>query len=73
MRLVEAKIGEVLRVVGVSNAKANARLLRVGLYRGDRLRLLREAPLGGPLLVDAGGREIALGRALADKIIVEPE
>ena len=73
MRLVEAKIGEVLRVVGVSNAKANARLLRVGLYPGDRLRLLREAPLGGPLLVDAGGREIALGRAVAAQIIVEPE
>lgn len=73
MRLIEAKIGEALRVVGFSGAKANARLLRVGLYPGDRLRVLREAPLGGPMLVDVGGREIALGRDIAARIMVEAE
>jgi Fe2+ transport system protein FeoA len=32
---------------------------------------LRIAPLGGPLLVECNDREIALGRGIADKIIVE--
>ncbi len=31
------------------------------------------APLGGPLLVQVNGREIALGREIAEKIIVEIE
>jgi len=73
MRLTEAKIGDVVRVVGFGGGKTNARLLRVGLYPGDRLRVVRQAPLDGPLLVDVGGREIALGRELARRIMVEAE
>jgi Fe2+ transport system protein FeoA len=33
--------------------------------------VVRVAPLGGPLLVEVNGREIALGRAVAEKILVE--
>ena len=73
MRLVDVKIGEVVRVVGFRGNKVDARLLQVGLYPGDRMRLLRLAPLGGPLLVDVGGREMALGRAVARRILVEAE
>ena len=40
---------------------------------GDCIRLLRAAPLGGPLLVEVNGREIALGRGVAEKILVEAE
>lgn len=71
MRLVDVKIGEVVRVVGFGGKKLDARLLQVGVYPGDRMRLLRLAPLGGPLLVDVGGREMALGRAVARRILVE--
>lgn len=40
---------------------------------GDSLQVLRVAPLGGPLLVEVNGREIALGRSVAEKIMVETE
>ena len=73
MRLVDAQIGEVVRVVGFRGRKLDARLLQVGLYPGDRMRVLRLAPLGGPLLVDVGGREMALGRGVARRILVEAE
>jgi ferrous iron transport protein A len=73
MRLVDAKVGEVVRVVGFRGRKLDSKLLQVGLYPGDRMRLLRLAPLGGPLLVDVGGREMALGRGVARRILVEVE
>jgi Fe2+ transport system protein FeoA len=73
MRLTEAHIGDVVRVVGFSGGKTNARLLRVGLYPGDRMRVLRQAPLDGPLLVDVSGRELALGLDVAARILVEAE
>lgn len=47
------------------------KLTQYGIYPGDCLRLLRKAPLGGPLLVACNDREIALGRGVAEKIIVE--
>ncbi len=71
MRLVDAKLGDVVRVVGFTGRKVKAKLLLVGLYPGDRLQVLREAPLGGPLLVAVGGRQMALGRGVAEKIMVE--
>ena len=40
---------------------------------GDELGVLRSAPWDGPLLVEVKGRELALGRAVAEKIFVEAE
>lgn len=74
MRLIEARIGETVRVIGSKGGKLlAARLLQAGVYPDDRIRVLRAAPLGGPLLVEVGGREIALGRAVARRILVELE
>jgi ferrous iron transport protein A len=74
VRLIEARIGETVRVIGSKGGKLlAARLLQAGVYPDDRIRVLRAAPLGGPLLVEVGGREIALGRAVARRILVELE
>jgi len=45
--------------------------MQYGLHVGDELRMVRIAPLGGPVLIEVNGREIALGTVLAEKIIVE--
>ena len=50
-----------------------SKLTQFGIHPGDCLRLLRRAPLGGPLLIECNDREIALGRGVAEKIIVETE
>jgi Fe2+ transport system protein FeoA len=50
-----------------------AKLKQHGLHLGDTLRVLRSAPLGGPLLVEVDGRELALGRAVAEHLLVETE
>jgi ferrous iron transport protein A len=72
--LLQFSTGDSVRVIdfdGGSNLRS--KLLQYGIYPGDSLRLLRKAPLGGPLLVECNQREIALGRGVASKIIVESD
>ncbi|GAB4501645.1 MAG: hypothetical protein Fur0035_11880 [Anaerolineales bacterium] len=72
MRLIEAEQGMSLRVLGFEGgAKFEERMLQHGLYPGDQARVVRIAPMRGPLLVEVSGREIALGRGVAQKIFVE--
>lgn len=72
MRLLDAKSGVWMIVTGFEGGdRFWDRLTQHGLYPGDRARILRMAPLRGPLLVEVGGREIAIGRVVAQKILVE--
>jgi len=47
------------------------KLNRIGLYPGDVVKIIRVAPFRGPLLLESGGREIALGRSVAARVMVE--
>jgi len=47
------------------------RLNEVGLHLGDRIMVIRQASLRGPLLVQCGGLELAIGRYIAAKIFVQ--
>jgi ferrous iron transport protein A len=72
MTLLNAPQGQWLKVTALSGGRGlRARLTQYGVFEGDSLRVLRVAPLHGPLLVEINGREIALGRRVADKILVE--
>jgi ferrous iron transport protein A len=72
--LLQFSPGDSVRVIDFSGGtNLRGKLTQYGIYPGDRLRLLRKAPLGGPLLVECNEREIALGRGVADKIIVETD
>ena len=74
MRLIDVQHDLWVRVLSFEgNPAFHSRLLQHGLYPGDRARILRNAPLAGPLLVEVSGREIALGQSVAEKIIVELE
>ena len=70
--LLQISPGLTVRVIDFEGGKnLRSKLRQYGIHPGDCLRLLRKAPLGGPLLVACNEREIALGRGVADKIIVE--
>lgn len=72
MTLLNAPQGQWLKVTTLNGGESlRARLTQYGVFEGDCLRILRAAPLRGPLLVEVNGREIALGRRVAEKIIVE--
>jgi Fe2+ transport system protein FeoA len=72
MRLIDISAGIWVKVIGFEGgAKFQDRLIQHGLYPGDFARILRSAPMKGPLLVEVSGRELALGRGVAQKILVE--
>lgn len=73
-RLNQISRGAWVRVVDFDGGvNLRSKLTQYGIHPGDQLHLLRIAPLGGPLLVECNQREIALGRGVASKIIVETE
>ena len=72
MTLLSSPQGQWLKVTCLDGGKnLRDRLTQYGIFPGDCVRVLRIAPLNGPLLVEVNGREIALGRAVAEKILVE--
>ena len=70
--LLNVPNGQRARLVSIGG-RLQSKLLPYSLHIGDFVQVLRSAPLGGPLLVEINGREIALGRTIAEKIFVEVE
>jgi ferrous iron transport protein A len=74
MFLIDVDSGKQVKVTGIRGGHAVARKLRqLGLLPGDRARVTRHAPFGGPIMVEINGRTLALGRGIAAKISVEIE
>jgi ferrous iron transport protein A len=72
MHLLQVKAGKLVRVKYITGgASLEHKLRQLGLLPGDYARVLRFAPLGGPILIEVGGRSIALGRGIASKVEVE--
>ncbi len=72
MRLIETEQNTWVQVTGVKGGRGlQEKLIQYGFFIGDRVRVLRRAPLGGPLLIEVSGREMALGRGVAERIEVE--
>ena len=70
--LLSSPVETDLKITAIDGEKnLNVKLRQYGLFIGDQVRVLRLAPLGGPVLIEANGREIALGRGIAAKITVE--
>lgn len=49
---------------------ARQRLNRMGIHPGDRLLVKRSAIMGGPILVQVHGTDVAVGRGMARKVLV---
>jgi len=72
LRLVDIKTGKQVRIAAFTGGHGQiSKLNRFGIYPGDVARVVRHAPFGGPLLLEVRGMEIALGRGIAAKILVE--
>lgn len=48
------------------------RLASLGIMPGVELKLVRKAPAGGPIIVDSGCLQVAMGRELAEVIMAVP-
>jgi len=72
MRLLETPKGKTVRIIEYKGGKGvSLKLRQLGLTPGKEVKVLRHAPLGGPLMIDVEGRSIALGRGIAARIKVE--
>lgn len=64
--------GNKIRIIGFeTGSDLEGKLRQLGILPGDLARVLRHAPLGGPVLIEINGREIALGETIASKVLVE--
>lgn len=72
MVLTDAQCGQDLRIVSYHGGRSvDAKLRQLSLMPGDNLRVLKIAPLNGPVLIESQGRSVALGRGIAAKVQVE--
>ena len=73
MTLFQAYSGQLLEVTDILGGWGiRRRLAQMGIYPGSRLRVVSQGAFGGPLLIDVEGRVVAIGRGIADKVIVRP-
>lgn len=68
-RLLTGQSGRIVTVQG--EPQLALRILELGLVCGTPIRLLRSAPLGGPIEVEIDGSFLSLRRDEADAITVE--
>ncbi|MCY2932020.1 MAG: FeoA family protein [Planctomycetota bacterium] len=70
-RLGEGSFGTVVSLP--ANRHAQSRLKHMGLKVGDRVRVLRGGPgRWGPTLVASGNLRLAIGRGMAENVLVRP-
>ncbi len=73
MTLDQLPKGTSARVVNfVGGPGLYRNLSQMGIHRGDTIVVSRAGAFRGPLLVEIHGIRIALGRGVANRIVVEP-
>jgi ferrous iron transport protein A len=68
-QIFEKSKAKVINIRG--GAGIRQRLSQMGIHPGDTITILRYGVLRGPILVEIHGSQVALGRGIASKIIVE--
>jgi|Deesub1362B_J571_1020462.scaffolds.fasta_scaffold05630_3 ferrous iron transport protein A len=69
--LREGQTGAIRAILG--GHRIRQRLNQIGLHPGDEIQVVRTGAFGGPILIQAHGVNIAIGRGMARKIEVEVE
>ncbi|MGQ9759760.1 MAG: FeoA family protein [Candidatus Methanomethylicaceae archaeon] len=70
LELPEGREAEVVFMVGGRGLVA--RLCSLGITPGTILKVLRKAPVGGPLELAVRSTKVAIGRGVASKVLVRP-
>ncbi len=72
--LVKAETGKGYRVVKIIGGYGMIRKLNLlGIREGRIIKKISSQPLRGPVVVEIGGSQIAIGYGMAIRIIVEAE
>ena len=68
-QIYENKKAKVIDIEG--GAGIRQRLSQMGIHPGDIITILRYGALRGPILIEIHGSQVALGRGIASRVIVE--
>lgn len=68
-QVYENKKATVIDIQG--GQRVRQRLGQMGIHPGDVITILRYGALRGPILIEIHGSQVALGRGIASKVIVE--
>jgi len=68
-QVYENKKAKVIDIQGGQGIRQ--RLSQMGIHPGDEITMLRYGALRGPLLIEVHSSQVALGRGIASRIIVE--
>ena len=72
MKLLDTPKNKSVMIVDYEGGKGvGFKLRQLGLCPGRKVKILRYAPLGGPVMIDIDGRSVALGRGIASRVEVE--
>lgn len=70
MKIADMKAGESAKVVAVEAEKElKGRLAMLNIYPGAAFTLVRRAPFGGGIMLEAGGVRLALRKGVAERIV----
>jgi len=72
MTLRELKPGQTATVEGLKDAHPSliSRIIALGIVPGERIEMLRHAPLGDPMQIKAGSTTISVRKADSDLITI---
>jgi ferrous iron transport protein A len=68
-KVYENRKSQVIDIQG--GQRVRQRLGQMGIHPGDTITILRYGALRGPILIEIHGSQVALGRGIASKVIVE--
>jgi ferrous iron transport protein A len=72
--IAELSQDDVATVLALNGGRAfQQRLRSVGIKEGKTVRMVASHPFSGPLVVEVDGKQITLGRGMAQRIIVAQE
>lgn len=72
MKLLDIPKGQTVIIIGYRGGKGvGFKLRQLGICPGREVKVLRLAPMGGPMMLDVEGRSVAIGRGIAGRVEVE--
>ena len=72
MNLTELHNGRTAKIVGLEGGKGLRRKLRtIGIREGKMVKLVTTHPIGGPIVIKIEGEQVAIGRGMAKRIMIE--
>jgi len=72
MTLYKNPRNNLVRIIGFIGNRSVKRILSdLGIQPGDTVRITRNAPFGGPVMIERNSMELALGKDIAECVLVE--